>query len=275
MVKKGKKHHKHSVGLDFIALALRGKKVGFEKVIKLMDEMVVTLKKEQVDDDAKKEYCPTELDLADDKKKVVERAISDSEKAIAEAEEGLSTVQEEIDALEAGIKALDKSVAEATQQRKEENEDYTALMAGNTAAKELIEFAKNRMQKFYNPKLYKPPPKRELTEEERITLNMGGTLAPTNPPGGIAGTGVSLVQVHVHKANKDAPPPPPAAPSAHKKSEASGGVLAMMDLLVKDLDKEMTEAQVTEKDAQEDYEELMSDAADTRAADSLSIEEKE
>merc|ERR1719379_1944388 len=183
MVMSARKKRK-ALSLNFIALALRGKKVGFEKVIKLMDEMVVTLKKEQVDDDAKKEYCLTELDLADDKKKEVERAISDSEKAIAEVEEGLTTVTEEIEALEAGIAALDKSVAEATEQRKKENEEFTGLMAGNTAAKELILFAKNRMQKFYNPKLYKPPPKRELTEEERITLNMGGTLAPTNPPGG-------------------------------------------------------------------------------------------
>merc|ERR1719335_65068 len=163
--------------LDFIALSLRGKKVGFEKVIALMDEMVVVLKKEQVDDDNKKEYCMKELDLADDKKKGLERAISDNEKAIAEIEDGITTVTEEIKALEEGIAALDKSVAEATQQRKEENSDYTELMAQNTAAKELILFAKNRMQKFYNPKLYKPPPKRELTEEERITLNMGGTLA--------------------------------------------------------------------------------------------------
>merc|ERR1719316_531529 len=74
-------------GLDFIALMIRGKKVGFEKVIALMDEFVVTLKKEQVDDDNKKEYCLKELDLADDKKKALERAISDNEKAIAEVEE--------------------------------------------------------------------------------------------------------------------------------------------------------------------------------------------
>ena len=38
----------------------------------------------------------------------------------------------------AGIKALDKSVAEATEQRKEENEEYTELMASNTAAVDLI-----------------------------------------------------------------------------------------------------------------------------------------
>jgi chromosome segregation ATPase len=275
MMKSARKGHKR-LPLDFIALALRGKKVGFEKVIKLMDEMVVMLKKEQVDDDAKKEYCLKELDLADDKKKVIERAISDSEKAIAEAEEGMATVTEEIEALEAGIKALDKSVAEATQQRKEENEDYTALMAGNTAAKELILFAKNRMQKFYNPKLYKPPPKRELTEEERITLNMGGTLAPTNPPGGIAGTGVSFAQIDAstQSSSKAAPPPPPEASFGGKKSEESGGVLAMMDMMVSDIDKEITGAQLEEKDAQGDYEETMQDASDKRAKDSKDLSDK-
>ena len=32
---------------------------------------------------------------------------------------------------------------------------------------------------FYHPKLYKPPPKHELTEAERNTINVGGSLAPT------------------------------------------------------------------------------------------------
>merc|ERR1719301_215854 len=91
--------------LDFILLALDGKKVGFEKVIKLIDEMVVTLKKEQQDDDHKKEYCKVQLDLADDKKKELERAVSDSEKAIAEVEDSLNVVKEEIKVLEDGIKA--------------------------------------------------------------------------------------------------------------------------------------------------------------------------
>merc|ERR1719420_2052504 len=127
------------------------------------------------------------------------------------------------------------------------------------------------MQKFYNPKLYKPPPKRELTEEERITLNMGGTLAPTNPPGGIAGTGIGLVQAH-----RDAPPPPPETFGAYgKKSEESGGVLSMMDSLVKELDQEITEAEVEEKDAQEDYEKFMKDSADKRAEDSKTLTDKE
>merc|ERR1719240_1246672 len=122
-------------------------------------------------------------------------------------------------------------------------------MAQDSAAKELIRFARNRMNKFYNPKLYKPAPKRELTEEDRATLAAGGTLAPTLAPAGIAGTGITvLAAVSQHGVAK--PPPPPEAPGAFKKkTEESNGVIAMIDLLVKDLDKEMTEAQTTEKDA--------------------------
>merc|ERR1719240_1414025 len=156
--------------------------------------MVSVLGAEQQDDDDKKEYCETQFDLADDKKKSLERAISNLEKAIEKAKEGVKALAAEIKALEDGIAALDKSVAEATEQRKEENADYTELMANDGAAKELLGFARNRLNKFYNPKLYKPPPKRVLSEEERITVNMGGTLAPTAAPAGIAGTGINLVQ---------------------------------------------------------------------------------
>merc|ERR1719386_273819 len=145
------------------------------------------LKKEQVDDDNKKEFCTKEFDLADDKKKEIEREIGKQEKVLEDGAEQIAAVTED-------IKALDKSVAVATFQRKEENKEYEAQLAANSAAVQLVEFAKNRMAKFYNPKLYKPPPNRELTEEERITLNMGGTLAPTEAPGGIAGTGIGFVQ---------------------------------------------------------------------------------
>merc|ERR1712187_854301 len=40
--------------LNFLALALQGKKVDFSKVVKMIDEMVVSLKAEQQDDDDKK-----------------------------------------------------------------------------------------------------------------------------------------------------------------------------------------------------------------------------
>jgi septal ring factor EnvC (AmiA/AmiB activator) len=262
--------------LNFIALALQGKKVNFAKVLKMIDEMVTVLGQEQQDDNDKKEYCDMQFDAADDKKKGLERDVSNLEKAIAKEKEAIAALAAEIKALQEGIAALDKSVAEATEQRKEENEEYNELMANDAAAKEILGFAKNRLNKFYNPKLYKAPPKRKLSEEDQITVSMGGTLAPTAAPGGIAGTGVTvLADVSAHNAVKVAPPPPPATAAAFsKKSEESGGVIAMIDLMVGDLTKEMTVAKTTEKDAQADYEQAMKDAAEKRAADTKSLADK-
>merc|ERR1719478_1093441 len=172
--------------------------------------MVVTLKEEQRADDDKKEYCAKQFDFSEDKKKGLQKSVSDLEISIEEATDGIATLADEIKNLEAGIKKLDKSVAEATEQRKAEHEDYTELMASDNAAKELLKFAQNRLNKFYNPKLYKAPPKPELTEEERISVANGGTLAPTEAPGGIAGTGVTVLAETAGKMG-EAPPPPPEA----------------------------------------------------------------
>jgi len=267
-------------GLELLTLALAGKKAlsqgGFDKVIAMVDDMVELLKKEQLDDDHKKEYCLSQFDLADDKKKALKREVSQEENAIATAKDAIATLAEEIAALEAGIKALDKSVAEATEQRKNENAEYKELMASDTAAKEVLGFAKNRLNKFYNPKLYKAPPKQELSREERIFVNNGGTPPPTAAPGGIAGTGISaFVQVSAKTLRKDAPAPPPETWDAYAtKSEESTGVIAMIDLLIKDLEKELTEAETGEKEAQVDYEAMMKESAEKRTTDSASLTEK-
>merc|ERR1719409_770945 len=188
-----KSGHKADPRLDLIELAMHGGKMGFDKIIKMIDDLVVDLKAEQGVDDDKKKYCLAELDKAEDKKKVLDLDISDLEKAIADGEESIATLKSEIAALQDGIKKLDKSVAEATATRKEEHDDYVETLAANNAAKDILGFAKNRLNKFYNPKLYVAPPKRELAEEDRIAVNMGGTAPPTPAPGGIAGTGITVL----------------------------------------------------------------------------------
>jgi septal ring factor EnvC (AmiA/AmiB activator) len=255
--------------LNLISLALKGRKVSFEKVVTMVDDMVSLLKKEQVDDDSKKEYCEATIDKTEDKVKELELSVSDLAKAIADAKEAVATLAEEIKALQDGVAELDKDVAEATEQRKQEHAENQEILTSDNAAKELIGFAKNRMNKFYSPKLYKAPPKRELSEEERIAVNNGGTLAPTAAPGGIAGTGITaLAQV--------APPPPPETAAAYaKKGEESTGVIAMMDMMIADLDKEIQTVEVEEREGQAEYEQFIKDAAEKRARDSKSIEDKE
>jgi len=256
--------------VDLLAVALRGGKVGFEKIIKLIDELVVTLKKEQAADTEKKEWCEAEIDKTEDNKKVLQNEISDLETAIDDAKESINTLKVEIEALDDGIRALDKEVADYTDQREKEHAEYTETLASNNAAVDLLKFAMNRLNKFYNPKLYKPPPKRELAEDEQITLNMGGTLAPTEAPGGIAGTGISAIQ------DGAAPPPPPEANLAYKKKgEESSGVIQMIKTIIADVEKEIQIMELEEKDAQVDYEKFMADAKAKRAEDSKSMSDKE
>jgi len=260
--------------IDLISLALKGKKVSFDKVLKMVDDMVALLGKEQQDDNDKKEYCNNLIDKTEDNLKELELSVSDLGKAIEDYKERVATLTEEISALNDGIKALDKQVADATDERKEEHEDNIETLASDNAAKELIGIATNRMNKFYNPKLYKAPPQRQLTEEERISVNNGGTLAPTAAPGGIAGSGVMALDQR--SASAVAPPPPPETFGAYsKKGGESTGVIAMMDLMVADLDKEITEIETEEKNNQAEYEQFMSDSATKRASDAKSIEDKE
>jgi len=265
-------------GLEMVMLALAGKahsSGGFGKIIKMIDDLVNLLGQEQVDDDDKKEYCAQQFDAAEDQKKKLERGVASEEASIASAKEEIETLTKEIAALEAGIRALDKSVAEATAQRKDENAEYKALVASDTAAQEVLAFAKNRLNKFYNPKLYKPPAKTELSAGDRIYSNEGGELV-TAAPGGIAGTGITaFAQVSLHTQQEGAPGPPPETFGAYAtKSEENNGVIAMIDLLISDLAKELTEAKTQEKDSQADYEQMMKDSAEKRTIDSKSLTEK-
>jgi L-lactate utilization protein LutC len=266
--------------LDLIMLSLSGKKVSFAKVIKMIDDMIAMLGVEQLDDEHKKEYCELQFDDSDDKKKALEFKMETTQTAIEKAEAGIAQATEDIATLIKTIKELDTMVAEATVQRKDENSEFKDLMAADSAAKDLLAIAKNRLNKFYNPSLYKPPAKTELSAESRIVVKLGNPddIVTTTQPGGIANTGVTVfAQVRAHRQSADvAPAPPPETWDAYaKKGEESTGVIGMIDLLIKDLDLEMTEAETNEKEAQKEYEALMAESAKKRADDSQSLADKE
>merc|ERR1719456_743676 len=108
--------------------------------------------------------------------------------------------------------------------------------------------AKNRMNKFYNPTLYKEPEKKAEDEE-------------------------FFAQVALRAAQ---PGPAPEMPSGeYKKSESSAGVIQMMDDMIRDVENDIAEAKRDEEEAQKDYEEEMNDAATKRSDDSKLIVTKE
>jgi len=284
MLKKVK-HFEESPQFNFITLLLKGKKQGFGKVIKMIDDLVALLGQEQKDDDQHKDWCGVEFDGAEDKEKDLKRRVGGLETKITETEQSISAIIEELETLRENIRQLDHAVDDATFQRKDEHKEFMRTQSENNAALQLLEIAKNRLNKFYNPTLYKGPERRELTEEEKLYVRAGGAdprdaEEAANAPGGIAGTGVdmpehmSFVQLKMRDGDDDAPPPPPETVDAYTKKDSSGPV-ALLDKLKRDLEKDMQENEHDETTSQKDYERFMSDTVAARTADSTSVTEKE
>jgi chromosome segregation ATPase len=273
MVQHLAKSSTNADALNLIAYALKAKKADFSKVLAMIDNMVTLLGKEQGDDDAQKSMCDKDFEESAEHKKETEEAIASSKANIADMEEQSATLASEVATLQDEIKALDQAVAEATEQRKNEHADFVTYQSQSNAAVQLIEKAKNRMVKFYRPNLYKEAPKRELTDEEKIYASSGRSdMIATDAPQMIAGT-TQTVYVQVAAV----PAPPPETWGAYEKKEGkSNGVLALMDMLLKELKDENTEATHEEETAQKDYERLMSDSQASRAdkADSITSKEK-
>merc|ERR1719453_1715437 len=254
---------------------LLSKKADFSKVLGMIDNMSTLLGKEQADDDAQKSFCDKDFAKSADEKKATEEAIAASAASIAEMTDASATLASEVATLQDEIKALDKAVAEATEQRKEEHEDFVTYSTQNGAATQLIEKAKNRLNKFYRPNLYKEAPKQELTDEEKILASSGRSdLIATDAPQMIAGT-TQAVYAEIRRSTASPPPPPETWGAYQKKDGKSNGVIALMDMLLKEMADELTEAKNDEETGQKEYESMMSESQSSRGKKADSITSKE
>ena len=216
----------------------------------MIDGMVGVLGKEQEDDNSQKDFCEAEFSKSATEKKETEENLASLAASLDEMSATVETLTSEVSTLQAEIVSLDKAVAEATEQRKQENEDFVTKQAENQACTQLIEKAKNALNKFYRPNMYKAPPKQEQPV---------------------------FVQVRRAMVRGDAvPPPPPETFGAYQKKDGkSNGVMGLMDEMVNDLKSDLTDAEHAEETSQKDYENLMSASQQTRTANAKSITEKE
>lgn len=140
--------------ISLIALALSGKKVDFTAVFKKIENMTALMLKEGADDKKKKEYCNEEFDKAADTSKGLKAQIKDLAGSIDQKKTSIEQLEADIKSIKEGVENLDKSVTEATENRKAESAEFNVLVNDDSAAIELLGMAKNRLNKFYNPKLY-------------------------------------------------------------------------------------------------------------------------
>lgn len=246
LIKHSRRPHSNP-RLDFIALSVMGKKVGFSEVIKMINDMLSVMPKDQLSDNHKKELCLEDTGLLNDEKKHLQRSISDLDSVMEEAKQTLDAVNDDMISLKNGINALDKSVVDATESRKKEHLEYTDLLATNSAAKDLLNFAKNRWNKFYNP-----PPSKKEEERSEIADDFFQMSQTTDEEGASS---------------------PPEEYS--KQSDGSSRIIFMINNIISDLDKEVSLAKEDEASAAEDYESLIADAKEKRTKDLLSLGDKQ
>jgi len=248
----------HDRRLMFLIMKMSSKQApDFGAVSKMIDDMLAVLNSEQAEDVNKKEWCFVEISKADKEAGSKQESVDQLKAEISEVADEIEGLDDDVKALATAIADLDREVASSTEQRKKEHEEYTSSLQMTEAAIGLIGKAKNRLNKFYNPTVYKAPPKTERTMEQKIIQSYG------------------FVQRHsaMHSvSSKKQMPEIPEVPKMEKQN--SGGVVALLDTIVKDLEMDKVSAGHDEKTAQKDYVEFMAESQATREQDQKTMVDK-
>jgi hypothetical protein len=223
--------------------ALKSKKVDFSKIIKMIDDMVVILKKEGEDDVKVREDCNNSFNEAEAEEKELNH---DIEGLTAEIDDQAGVVSAQTDIIakaKEDIAAAKEAMAEATEQRKADNAEFVVAVDLNNQAVELIQKAKDKLNTYYNPQLVTTEAPVAPSDEDQIVQGAGFQ------------EGAALVQ--------KLPDGAPEVFSGDRKNKGQKGasVLALMDMLANDLNKDTQAMEHAETVAQKDYEKLSEDLA--------------
>jgi len=222
--------------------ALKSKKVDFSKIIKMIDDMVVILKKEGEDDITFRDDCNSSFNDAEAETKELKRDIQGLE---AEVEDKAGTIAAMTDVIAKSkdeIAAAKQAMAEATEQRKEDNAEFVVAVDLNKQAVDLIQKAKDKLNTYYNPQLVTTEAPVAPSDEDQIVQGAGfseGSFIQKLPEG----------QPEVFSGERK------------NKGQKGASVLALMDMLANDINKDTQALEHGETVAQKDYEKLSQDLA--------------
>jgi len=249
---KGSKAVGNRTSMDLVMLALSNKGVDFSSVMSMIDNMTVLMDQEQKNDDEKKAYCNKQAFETKRKTKALRHKIQTLEQAVLVQEEAIVATQSDIEELQKGVTELDKSVAESTEMRKKEHEEFQKVSQEQSATKDVLLMAKDRLYQFYHP---------DMTTTVSTTGPYDlGLLQEQSAP--------ALIQVQSHQQVE----PPEFGGS---KAVQGNGVLNMLEGLVTETEKTVAEATYSEKESQKLYEDMLADAAAKREADVKAISSKQ
>merc|ERR1719217_458784 len=202
------------------ALAVSATTKSFDKVKETIQTMVENLEKEQQDEVKHRDFCIAELTQNEDDTTSKNRDKDDLDAKLEDLTMTIAELTKEIDGLKAAIAEASLQLKLAGENREKANTEFQAVVADQRATQALLKKALDILKDFYD--------KAALVQ-----------------------TGKRVVQ--------PAGPPPPAGFKSYKKSEASGGVMGMMQQIIDDAASLEAEATRAETDAQSEYETFVND----------------
>jgi hypothetical protein len=201
----------------------------FAAVTKDIDGFIADLKKEEEADMEEKEMCEKERAERTGRVQIYSKQIDMSTAVIGRLTEHIAASQKQVDAINVEIKDNEDAKREATEIRNKEKVEYGESVDDDTAAGAVVENAIAVLKSFY----------------ENNELNAPG-----------------FVQVRaVQEQPGEAPTPPPSTWDDTYKgaSGETGGIVALMEGIKADIEKDIRAADKEEADAQAAYDKLCAD----------------
>jgi uncharacterized protein (UPF0335 family) len=216
----------------------------FVKIRKSIDEMIASLKQEQVDEVKAKDTCVKEIRENEKAIAVKQRAITELSAFIEEAEATFKTLSKEIVEHKAEVKETQKQMAAASEEREAENKEFQDAVKEQRAAQDVLKKAKARLEAFYKKKqgLLQAQP------QNLVQAVLGGHFVLYQ---GAQQPGAALSEK------------PKGFETFETKGKGAQGVLSLLSSIIKEAETMEKEALAAETDAQESYEEFIKGSNDS------------
>jgi len=193
----------------------------FDKVITMIDEMIGLLRKEEQEDIEHRDRCEGGQNANKNEMSDLKSDIQKTKSSLKRMGNTKKELEGEIEQLEKDIKSTKDDMAELLKMRNKDVADFRQALNDDSDAVDLLKQAIVALSKYYkNNKIAMP----------------------------------ELIQKKAPEYAEDADKPPAAdfAGSSSRGSE-TGGILAILEMLVEDMEKEMAEGRADDADAQEKY----------------------
>jgi len=195
-----------------------------DEVVKMIDEMVQTLKEEEEADLKTKELCESDREEDTATARDLSVKIDDLADQITRKTARIAELTAEIETLEAAIAQMKEDLKEAKKTREDEKAAFEGALADDKAAAKLIQGAKDVLANFY--------------KDNDLAMLI---QKAAQPPTGI-------------EAGKAPPPPPPTMDEPYGGAKgASTGIQAILQMILEDVEADIEKATNAEEKSQAEY----------------------